>query len=105
MKKAIGFGLVLLTLIFVVGCKPTTKEVTTALGEAADVATLKSDVEDLSSQVADLQISVQDVITSLDSLTAAFEDHMKKFHTTTTKIPRVTKPTTGGGGPVRRPTR
>ena len=103
MKKAIGIGIALLALVSIIGCKPISKDVTGSLNLSTDVETLKSDVENLSNQVSDLQASISDLTTSLDSLTTAFEDHMKKFHSTTTVIPRpTTKPTTGGTGTTTR---
>jgi len=104
MKKAIGIGVALVTLLFIVGCKPAAREVTAGLDLATDVATLKTDVENLNTQMSDMWAAIDGISASLDSLTTAFEDHMKKFHTTTTKIPRpVKKPSEGG--PVRRPSR
>jgi len=102
MKKAIGIGIAIMTLLLIVGCKPTAKEVTAGLDLSTDVANLKTDMQDMMNQISDLQAALNDVTTSLDSLTTAFEDHMKKFHSTTTIIPKPKpKPATGGSTPKR----
>jgi outer membrane murein-binding lipoprotein Lpp len=97
MKKAIGIGIAIMTLLFIVGCKPTAKDLTAGLDLSTDVANLKTDMQDMMNQISDLQAALDDVTTNLDSLSVAFTDHMKKFHSTTTTIYKPKpKPATGG---------